>query len=53
MLPRSKYFKPEVFLKIPEIKETRVHNHLINNYVVGNKKALFHTMLAYYNETNQ
>ena len=25
-------------------------NHLINNYVIGNKKALFQTMSAYYAE---
>jgi tubulin--tyrosine ligase len=27
-----------------------MHNHLINNYVLGNKKALFNTMTNYYNE---
>lgn len=25
-----------------------MQNHLINNYVIGNKKALFHTMSSYY-----
>lgn len=25
-----------------------MHNHLINNYVIGNKKALFKTMTLYY-----
>lgn len=30
-----------------------MHNHLINNYVIGNKKALFHTMLGYYNEIGE
>lgn len=30
-----------------------MHNHLINNYVIGNKKALFNTMANYYKETNQ
>lgn len=30
-----------------------MQNHLINNYVIGNKKALFHTMSSYYQETNQ
>lgn len=28
-----------------------MHNHLINNYVIGNKKALFNTMANYYTET--
>ena len=27
-------------------------NHLINNYVIGNKKALFNTMSNYYKELN-
>jgi tubulin--tyrosine ligase len=27
-----------------------MHNHLINNYVIGNKKALFNTMANYYTE---
>ena len=30
-----------------------MQNHLINNYVIGNKKALFNTMANYYQETNQ
>ena len=25
-----------------------MHNHLINNYVIGNKKALLKTMKQYY-----
>lgn len=25
-----------------------MHNHLINNYIIGNKKALFKTMSLYY-----
>jgi len=29
-----------------------MHNHLINNYVIGNKKALFNTMSNYYKEMN-
>ena len=35
-------------IKIPEIRENKMHNHLINNYVIGNKKALLNTMTAYY-----
>lgn len=31
-----------------EIKEQRMQNHLINNYIIGNKKALFKTMALYY-----
>lgn len=26
----------------------RIHNHLPNNYIIGNKKALFYTMSRYY-----
>lgn len=32
--------------------EFRIHNHLQNNYVIGNKKALFHTMFTYYKNHN-
>jgi hypothetical protein len=31
----------------------KIHNHLENNYVIGNKKALFHTMNKYYKLTKQ
>lgn len=30
-----------------------MQNHLINNYVLGNKKALFNTMSNYYRENKQ
>jgi hypothetical protein len=30
-----------------------MQNHLINNYILGNKKALFSTMSAYYKDTKQ
>ena len=30
-----------------------MHNHLINNYVIGNKKALFHTKSSYYAERGE
>ncbi len=30
-----------------------MQNHLINNYVIGNKKALFQTMTNYYNSIGQ
>ena len=48
-LCRNKHFKYEKMIKTIEIKETKVHNHFINNYVIGNKKALFHTLNSYYN----
>ena len=41
---RNKTFKN--FSKLPA--KIKVHNHLINNYLIGNKKALFKTMSGYY-----
>jgi hypothetical protein len=35
-----------------EIKEQRLQNHLINNYVIGNKKALLKTMALYYKKNH-
>lgn len=34
--------------KLSEVMEYRVHNHLCNNFVIGNKKALLQTMKIYY-----
>ena len=48
MFPRNKYFKYDRQIKSTEIREHKMHNHLINNYVLGNKKALFNTMANYY-----
>lgn len=53
MVPRSKYFKYKKFIKSSEIKEQKVHNHLVNNYILGNKKALFNTMSNYYKDTGE
>lgn len=30
-----------------------VHNHLPNNYIIGNKKALYYTMTKYYEKVGQ
>lgn len=30
-----------------------MQNHLINNYIIGNKKALFKLMAAYYQQQNK
>ena len=48
MLSRAKILKQKNMIKTTEIKETKMQNHLINNYVIGNKKALFNTMSNYY-----
>lgn len=53
MLSRGKNFKYRRSIRAQEIRELRMQNHLINNYVIGNKKALFNTMANYYKETGQ
>jgi hypothetical protein len=48
MLSRGKNFKYRSKITADGIRELRMQNHLINNYVIGNKKALFNTMANYY-----
>lgn len=44
---RNKYLRKVHSQKI--ISNTlKIHNHLENNYVIGNKKALFYTMSKFY-----
>lgn len=31
-------------------QEVRIHNHFLNNFIIGNKKALFKTMNEYYSK---
>ena len=45
---RNKHFKNKSSLSKINAKATRLQNHLSNNYVIGNKKALFYTMSKYY-----
>ena len=33
-----------------EVKAIKMHNHLPNNYIISNKKALFYTMSKYYDK---
>ena len=40
-------------VKSKEIKEIKMHNHLINNYVIGNKKALLKAMTYHYQKINE
>lgn len=47
-LGRQKYFRKIPFYKEIEIRSQKMHNHLRNNYILGNKKALFNTMSNYY-----
>ena len=52
MALRHKFFPKNGLRKI-NISNLRIHNHLTNNYIIGNKKALFYTMSKYYQATNQ
>lgn len=52
MTKRNKIFRAMKLLNLKKIpKSPHIHNHLPNNYVIGNKKALFYTMRNYYNKT--
>ena len=48
LLPRVKAFSYDIHRKAEDIRLGRMHNHLINNYVIGNKKALFSSIKNYY-----
>jgi hypothetical protein len=48
---RNRFFT--VHKKLLILGEKRVHNHLPQNYILGNKKALFYTMTQYYNAVNE
>ena len=37
---------------VEQIREQRLHNHFVNNYIIGNKKTLFQTMSLYYKHQN-
>lgn len=45
-----KSFKSKIktMIRATDVKEIKMHNHLINNYVIGNKKALLKAMTVYY-----
>ena len=40
-------------IRFSDVKGLKMQNPLINNYVIGNKKALFHTMGCYYSCKNE
>jgi hypothetical protein len=48
MLPRLKKFTYFLLVRGQSVKEGRLHNHLINNYIVSNKKSLFRVLSSYY-----
>jgi hypothetical protein len=47
MSKRNRIMKKYSLQKI-DLENIMIHNHLPNNYIIGNKKALFYTMTAYY-----
>ena len=54
MSKRNKVFGMlKILKKVKNFQEIKIHNHLPNNYVLGNKKALFYTMSKYYAKTNE
>ena len=50
LLPRLKNFTYKTVIRGESIKENRLHNHFINNYVISNKKSLFRILNAYYRQ---
>ena len=52
MIRRNKLIKQpdSVFIRHEDIK---IHNHLPQNFMLGNKKALFYTMNNYYSSLNE
>jgi len=47
MIKRNRVMKKLGAEKI-NLENVKIHNHLPNNYIIGNKKALFYTMTSYY-----
>ena len=50
LVSRGNSFQNMRKVKGSEVKLGKMHNHFINNYVVGNKKALLKTMCHYYRQ---
>jgi hypothetical protein len=48
LLTRLKCFNYSSVVRGEAVKEGRLHNHLINNYIISNKKSLFRILSAYY-----
>lgn len=47
MTKRSNYFKKQALTQI-NVKSIKIHNHMSQNFIIGNKKALLYTMREYY-----
>ena len=50
LLQRHKYFRNLSKIRSEDLKLRKMQNHLQNNYVIGNKKALLKTMSHYYTQ---
>lgn len=53
MKKRNKHLGKLKTLEKINPKSIKIHNHLPNNYIIGNKKALYYTMSQYYQKRNQ
>lgn len=47
MTKRSNHFKKQALTQI-NVKSIKIHNHMSQNFIIGNKKALLYTMREYY-----
>lgn len=52
---RNLHFKRrnQIVIDMNKVEKLKVHNHLPQNYYLGNKKALFATMKRYYEITRK
>jgi len=52
MCYRNRYFKIK-HIKIQDVLTLKIHNHLPNSFMLGNKKALFYLLKEYYQKINK
>ena len=50
---RNKMLKNCHHALVLNYEKVKIHNHLPQNYMLGNKKALFYTMSQYYRALNE
>ena len=48
-----KFRNKNLKITLKEMEKVKIQNHLLNNYIIGNKKALFKTMSEFYKETSE
>ena len=52
MSRRNSYFRRQN-LSVIQMKTLRIQNHMSQNFVIGNKKALLYTMRQYYENSGE